>query len=143
MALRCARGGSGWLSGTISSQKEYSGTEQAAQGGGGVTAPGGAQETKGCGTRGHGDKPCAVTWCRNAELQDVPRELQVEYFSRAVSNNETNKIAAAKQHQYLPGCQQRNDFQQGHMTGIFLMLGKMWKRRNAFETGTRIQAVEE
>ena len=52
MALSCARGGSGWLLGTNSSQKEK-GIGTAAQGGG-VTVPGGAQELWRCGTEGRG-----------------------------------------------------------------------------------------
>ena len=42
-ALSCARGGSGWILGTISSPKEWQCSGTAALGGGGVTIPGGAQ----------------------------------------------------------------------------------------------------
>jgi len=54
MTLSCARGGSGWILGTISSQKERCGSGTAAQGGGGVTVPGGVPEPCGCGTEGRG-----------------------------------------------------------------------------------------
>ena len=39
-ASSCARGGSGWILGRISSQKEHSALKQATQGGGGVIIPG-------------------------------------------------------------------------------------------------------
>jgi len=54
MASSCVRGGLDWMLGKISSQKEWSGIEQAAQGSGGVTTPGGVQEVCRCGTSGHG-----------------------------------------------------------------------------------------
>jgi len=47
-----ARGGSGWMLGKISSAKEWSGAGMAAQGGGGVTIPGGVQGTFRCYTEG-------------------------------------------------------------------------------------------
>jgi len=43
MASRCTRGGSGWILGTIFSHKEQCCSGTAAQGGGGVTIPGGVQ----------------------------------------------------------------------------------------------------
>ena len=54
VALCCARGGSGWILGKMYSQKEWRCSGTAAQGGGGVTVPGGAQEPWGCGTEGCG-----------------------------------------------------------------------------------------
>ena len=54
IALGCARGGSGWILGKNYSQKSGEALAQAAQGGGGVTIPGGVQETCRCGTKGHG-----------------------------------------------------------------------------------------
>jgi len=48
MASSCMRGDSGWKLGKLSSPKERSGVEQTAQGGGGVTVPGGIQETFRC-----------------------------------------------------------------------------------------------
>jgi len=50
MASSCARGGSGWMLGKISSQKEQCCSGTAAQRGGGVTIPGGVPEPCGCGT---------------------------------------------------------------------------------------------
>ena len=54
MAICCARGGSGWTLGSISSHKEQWRTGTAAHGGGGVTVPGGVQEPWRCGTEGRG-----------------------------------------------------------------------------------------
>jgi len=54
MDLSCTRGGSGWILGKNSSQQEWWGSGTAAQGSGGVTVPGGVQETCRCGTEGHG-----------------------------------------------------------------------------------------
>ena len=54
MASSCTRGGSGWILGTFLLSKSGEALAQAAQGGGGVTAPGGAQETWRCGSEGHG-----------------------------------------------------------------------------------------
>ena len=54
MALSCARGGSGWILGKNYSQKSGEALAQTAQGGGGVTVPGGVQEKGGCGTGGRG-----------------------------------------------------------------------------------------
>ena len=51
MALSCARG---WILGNISPPKEQYCSGTAAQGGGGVTVPGGAPELWGCGTEGRG-----------------------------------------------------------------------------------------
>jgi len=54
MASSCSRGGSGWiLRKTFQKERCCSGT--AAQGGGGVTVPGGVQELCRCGTEGRGD----------------------------------------------------------------------------------------
>jgi len=50
----CARGSSGWVPGNISSLKERWCSGTAAQGGGGVTIPGGVQELWGCGIEGCG-----------------------------------------------------------------------------------------
>ena len=50
MASSCTRGGSGWMLGKISSPKSDAVLEQAAQGGGRVTIPGGFQEKDRCGT---------------------------------------------------------------------------------------------
>ena len=52
--LSCARVGSGWILGEMSSQKEWWGSGTAAQGGGAVTVPGGVQEACRCGFEGHG-----------------------------------------------------------------------------------------
>jgi len=57
MALRCLRGGSGWIWGKISSLKEWWYTDTGCTGSGGVTIPGGVQgmercETVGCGLVG-------------------------------------------------------------------------------------------
>ena len=52
-ALSCRRGGSGWILGKISSLSVEA-LAQAAQGGGGVTIPGGVQEMWRCGTEGRG-----------------------------------------------------------------------------------------
>ena len=52
MALSCTREGSGWTLGNTTSLKEA--LEWAAQGGGGVTNPGGVQGTFGCCVEGHG-----------------------------------------------------------------------------------------
>ena len=52
MASSCSMEGSGWISGNTS-PKEWSGSGTAAQGGGGVTIPGGVQEPWRCGTEGH------------------------------------------------------------------------------------------
>jgi len=54
MASSCAREGSGWILGKICYPKERSGTGTAAQGGGGVTIPGGAPDPWRCGTEGCG-----------------------------------------------------------------------------------------
>ena len=54
MASCSARGGSGWILGNISSQKEQCCSGTAAHGGGGVTIPGGVPEPWGCGTEGRG-----------------------------------------------------------------------------------------
>jgi len=54
MASSCIRGSLDWILGNISSLKEWPGIGQAAQGGGGVTIPGGVQKTRRCGTLGHG-----------------------------------------------------------------------------------------
>jgi len=51
MASSCTRGDSGGMSGKIS-QNDDEVLEQAAQGGGGVTVPGGVQEMWRCGTSG-------------------------------------------------------------------------------------------
>jgi len=53
MALSCARGGSDWILGKNSSQKEGDILEQAAQADDGVTVPGDFQETCKCGTERH------------------------------------------------------------------------------------------
>ena len=50
MASSCTRGDSGGMSGKIS-QNDDEVLEQAAQGGGGVTVPGGVQEQCRCGTK--------------------------------------------------------------------------------------------
>lgn len=54
MALRCTREDSGWMSGRYSSQREWLGTDTAAKGDGGVTDPGGVQETFQHCIEGHG-----------------------------------------------------------------------------------------
>ena len=54
MASSCTRGGLGWILGNTSSQKEWSDMGTAAQGGGGVTVPGGVPEPWRCGTEGCG-----------------------------------------------------------------------------------------
>ena len=54
MASGCTRGGSGWMLGKISLPKEWWCSGTAAQGGGGVTVPGGVQEPCWCGTEGRG-----------------------------------------------------------------------------------------
>ena len=54
MTSRCTKGGSGWISGKISSLKQWSGSGTAAQGGEGVTTPGGVPEPWRSGTEGHG-----------------------------------------------------------------------------------------
>ena len=59
MTLGCSRGDSGWMIGNISSQRSSEAVAQAAQGGGGVTVPGGVPEPCGCGTEGHGQ----WAWC--------------------------------------------------------------------------------
>ena len=48
MASSCAQGGTGWMLGKVSGDA----LAQAAQGGDGVTIPGGVQELCGCGTEG-------------------------------------------------------------------------------------------
>jgi len=53
MALSCARGGSDWILGKNSSQKEGDILEQAAQADDGVTVLGDFQETCKCGTERH------------------------------------------------------------------------------------------
>jgi len=54
MALYCARGYSGWiLSKNLFSEGVVRYCNQPAHGGGGVTVPGGVQETWRCGTEGH------------------------------------------------------------------------------------------
>ena len=53
MASSCTSGGSGWTLGKISSQKEWSGSGTASQGGGEVTVPGGVREMFTCCTEGH------------------------------------------------------------------------------------------
>ena len=50
MASGCARRGSGWMLGKISSHKSNDILEQAAQEGGGVAISGGIQENGRCGT---------------------------------------------------------------------------------------------
>jgi len=45
MASSCARGGSGWILGKISSQRVVRPGNRLIQGGGGVTAPGCVEET--------------------------------------------------------------------------------------------------
>ena len=63
MASSCTRGGSGWIE-EKTSQKERCCSGTAAQGGGGVTVPGGVPEPCGCGTEdvvsGHGGDGLAV-----------------------------------------------------------------------------------
>ena len=54
MASSCTREDSGWTLGNTTSLKGWSGTGMAAQGGGGVTNPGGVQGTFGCCAEGHG-----------------------------------------------------------------------------------------
>ena len=54
MASSCARGDTGWTLGNSSSQKSGQALAQAAQGGGGVTDPGGVQETFRCCIERHG-----------------------------------------------------------------------------------------
>jgi len=56
MASGCARGGSGWVLGKAYSPEQWScnGISRAAQGGGGVTVPGGVPEPRGCGTEERG-----------------------------------------------------------------------------------------
>lgn len=51
MTSAWARGGSGWI---FPLRKSGNVLKQAVQGGGGVTIPGGAQETCRCDTEGHG-----------------------------------------------------------------------------------------
>jgi len=58
---------SGWILGTISSQKEGWCGGTAAQGGGGVAVPGGVQELWGCGTEGCGQ------WARWGGLDNLTR----------------------------------------------------------------------
>ena len=52
MTLSCIRGSSGWILGKISSLSDQV-LAQAAQEGGGVTVPGGVQETWSCDTKEH------------------------------------------------------------------------------------------
>jgi len=54
MASGCARRGSGWMLGKISSHKSNDILEQAAEVGGGVAISGGIQENGRCGTEGGG-----------------------------------------------------------------------------------------
>jgi len=54
MKFSCAREGSGWILGTISSQKEMVRQWHSCTGSGGVTIPGGVPELWGCGTEGCG-----------------------------------------------------------------------------------------
>jgi len=54
MASHCTRGGSGWLLGNISSQKEWSGRGMGCPGSGGVTIPGGVPDLWRCGMEEHG-----------------------------------------------------------------------------------------
>ena len=54
MASSCARGGSGWTLGNTTSLKGGQALEWAAQGGGGVTDPGGVQGTFGRCVEGYG-----------------------------------------------------------------------------------------
>jgi len=54
MALSCARGGSGWVCGKFLLRKSANALAQAAQGGGGVTVPGGVQAKGRRVTEGHG-----------------------------------------------------------------------------------------
>ena len=54
MASSCARGGLGWILGKLHLRKSGEAVAQAAQGSGGVTVPGGAEEPCGCGTEGRG-----------------------------------------------------------------------------------------
>ena len=53
-ASSCTRGGSGWKRGDISVRKSGQALGRVAQGGGGVTVPGGAQGEVGRGAWGHG-----------------------------------------------------------------------------------------
>jgi len=52
--LKLHGGGSGWILEEIILRKSDNALEQAAQGGGGDTIPGGVQELHRCGTEGHG-----------------------------------------------------------------------------------------
>ena len=61
MASSCARGGSSWMLGKNSSQKRGEVLEQAAQGGGGVTAPAGVQKKGSNGPKGRGLAAVVVT----------------------------------------------------------------------------------
>ena len=54
MASSCARGGLGWILGKNILKKSGEALAQAAQGGDGVTIPGGVQEKGRCGTEGCG-----------------------------------------------------------------------------------------
>ena len=53
-ASGCAKGRSGWILEEVPPLKQWLGSGTAAQGGGGVTIPGGVQEPCGCGAGGHG-----------------------------------------------------------------------------------------
>ena len=65
MASSCARGGSGWILGTISSPKEQCCSGTAAQGGEGVTVHGGVQSgdvaLRDVGS-GHGEGGLGLDW---------------------------------------------------------------------------------
>jgi len=60
--LKLCRGGSGWILGNISSQKQRPCAGTAARGGDGVTVPGGVPEPWRCATEGCGHGGVDWTW---------------------------------------------------------------------------------
>ena len=70
-----------WILGNISSPKERCCSGTAAQGGGGITIPGGVQELWECGTegRGHGGGGLGLDWVISAVFSNL-NDLQVAFL---------------------------------------------------------------
>ena len=87
MASSCAGGGSGWILGKNSFQKEWWCSGTAAQEGGGVTVPGDAQELWGCGTEGRGQWAVLVDSWSGWSLWSFPALIILWFCDHLYSSN--------------------------------------------------------